>query len=400
MKKPRSNKQSPKFNRRQFLKLLGAASASILINGCQVKEPPIPTPLPATLIDQTPTPVQSPSPFPTQTETSIPATSTPVPKVLVATTKVTSYDPVTIRTEMERMLDSIGGLSDIIKPGARVGVKVNLTGGTWWDTPDKPPSPELFVTHPVLAGELCKLLKDSGASKIYIMDGLGDERNFEKWGYNAMAGPLGVELIDLCKPNPFPDFIRFPVGGGYKIYDSFLMNGILKEIDILISVAKMKCHSTTGVTLSLKNLIGLPPISKYRRSDSDNNKSSFHGNIKFDTRLPNVIIDLNQAKPINLAIIDGIFTAEAGAGPWDKGLSQVKPGVLVLGKDPVAVDAVATAIMGFNPEAASRTLPFTGGENHLILANQAGLGTNRLSEIGIDGPSIADLLFKFKPVTA
>jgi hypothetical protein len=42
-----------------------------------------------------------------------------------------------------------------------------------------------------------------------------------------------------------------------------------------------------------------------------------------DTRLPGAILDLDLARPIDLAVIDGIFTCEGGAGPWDKSLAQV-----------------------------------------------------------------------------
>ena len=95
---------------------------------------------------------------------------------------------------------------------------------------------------------------------------------------------------------------------------------------MFVSIGKMKCHPTTGVTLSLKNLIGLAPISRYRRKEHHTHRSEFHESETFDSRLSRVILDLNQARPIHLAIIDGIMTAEGGTGPWDKGLAQVKPG--------------------------------------------------------------------------
>jgi uncharacterized protein (DUF362 family) len=101
---------------------------------------------------------------------------------------------------------------------------------------------------------------------------------------------------------------------------------------------------------------------------------------------------------VHLALIDGVLTAEGGAGPWDKGLRQVRPGVLVASRDPVAADAVATAVMGFDPDAPAGTRPFTGGDNHLALAHAIGLGTNQLAEIGIAGPPIRDVLFPFRTV--
>jgi uncharacterized protein (DUF362 family) len=307
-----------------------------------------------------------------------------------------AYDPAVIRRELERMLAEIGGLGDLVKSGARVGIKVNLTGGTWWDAEGKPPAPEMFVTHPAVVGALGELLLDLGAAKLTVMDGLGDEANFLKWGYADMAKPLGAKLLDLCKPDPYPDFKLFPVGPKFYIYDQFSLNGALDEFDVFISAAKMKVHSIAGVTLSLKNLIGLTPIRLYQKSKDDNNRSALHGTADFDTRLPRVIVDLNRARRIDFALIDGVITAEGGAGPWDAGLSQVKPGLLVASKDPVAADAVAAALMGFDPAAKGGTEPFVHSDNHLALAHESNLGTNRLSEITFAGPAIQTLVYNFK----
>jgi uncharacterized protein (DUF362 family) len=304
---------------------------------------------------------------------------------------------VLLRQQMETMFQSLGGLADIVKPGSRVGIKLNLTGGTWWDTPDKPPATEYFVTHPAVAGALVEILHDLGAGQITMMDGLGDPASYDKWGYTAMAKKQGAKLLDLCLPAPYAEFKLFPVGENSLVYPAFYLHPALHELDVYISLAKLKCHFTAGVTLALKNLIGMAPISAYRLHPDDNNRSAFHGDARFDTRLPRVIIDLNRARPVHLAIIDGIMTAEAGAGPWDKNMSQVSPGLLLAGKNALAVDAVATAVMGFNPEAANGVSPFVGGENHLALASAAGLGTHRLSEIQVLGPTLQEVIFPFKP---
>jgi uncharacterized protein (DUF362 family) len=377
--------------RRGFLRLLGLSGISLFFSACQ-RGRPAKTPSP---IPRTPTSVV-PSFTPSATALTTP-TPTPPTGVAAAIGQIRTYEPLLLRREMERMLDEIGGLSRLVKPGARVGIKVNLTGGTWWDAIGKPPATELFVTHPAVVNALGELLLDMGAGKLAVMDGLGDESNFQKWGYVDIAKPLGAKLIDLCKPDQYVDFKSFPVGSNHYIYDAFDLNATLDEFDVVISVAKMKCHSTTGVTLSLKNLIGLAPISRYRRQAADNNRSAFHGTGPFDTRLPRVVIDLHRAVPVDFALIDGVITVEGGAGPWDAGLTQIKPGLLVASEDPVAADAVATALMGFDPEAKSGDSPFVNGENHLILAQESKLGTCRLAEIKITGPAIQEAARKFKP---
>jgi uncharacterized protein (DUF362 family) len=293
------------------------------------------------------------------------------------------------------MLAGLGGLGSLIKSGARVGIKVNLTGGTWWDTPDKPPATEYFVTHPAVVGVLGELLRDLGASKITVMDGLGDETSFLKWGYKAMAAPLNAELIDLCQPYPYQGFMKFPVGPKAQVFDHFTLHPVMNELDVFISVAKMKTHSIGGVTLSMKNLFGLAPISYYRRSPADNNRSMFHEGTDFDPRLAKIIVDLNLVRPIQLAIIDGIMTADRGAGPWDTAMTQVKPAVLAAGFNPVATDAMVASVMGFDPTAQAPNAPFVHTENYLSLARELGVGTNLLDEIGAVGEPVESVSFPF-----
>jgi uncharacterized protein (DUF362 family) len=378
------------LNRRQFLKLIGLSGFSVFLARCGLLPPEIPTSSPTAIpatVTQTPGVVSSPT-----------STVTPAFKAMAAIGLTDTYDPARLRIELEQMLGGIGGLADLIRPGGRVGIKPNLTGGTWWDASLPRPATELFATHPAVVLALGEILLDAGAGKLVIMDGLGDESIFASWGYTEVARSLGADLVDLCRPDPYADFATYPVGSKSSIYPSFRLNAALSEVDLFVSVAKMKCHSTTGVTLSLKNLFGIAPINLYRRNEADNNRSSFHESTVYDRRVPRVILDLNLARPVHLSIIDGIRTGEAGAGPWDRGLSPVQPGVLIASRDPVAADAVATAVMGFDPSAPSGSFPFTHGDNHLTLAREIGLGTDRLSEIGIYGPPIQDVLFPFKTV--
>jgi len=312
--------------------------------------------------------------------------------------QINTYEISRLRQKLQDMFQQLGGLADVIRPGARVTIKPNLTGGTWSDPQLPAPPTELFVTHPALVQALCELLIDAGAGQIRIVEGLGDEAIFRVWGYADVASRVNAELVDLCKPAPYNDFVAFPVGPGRQIYDVFYMNAGLKEVDVFISFAKMKCHSTTGVTLSLKNLIGLPPISLYRRDKTQNHRSAFHESTDYDRRLPRVAIDLNLARPVHLALIDGIKTVEAGAGAWDTGYNPVQPGLIIAGKNPVATDAVSAALMGFDPDAPSGSHPFSYADNHLFLAREAGLGTNRLGEIGVVGAEIGSVVFPFKTV--
>ena len=95
----------------------------------------------------------------------------------------------------------------------------------------------------------------------------------------------------------------------------------------------------------------------------------------------------SAARPIHLAIIDGVESIAGGEGPWIRGVRVVKPGVLIAGLNPVCTDAVATAVMGYNPRATRGTPPFRNGDNTLLLAEAHGVGTTDLKRIEVRGVS-------------
>ena len=150
----------------------------------------------------------------------------------------------------------------------------------------------------------------------------------------------------------------------------------------------------------MKNLVGMVPAHAYRLEESHWWRSCLHGpGNEVKKRLPKVIVDLNRARPVHLAVIDGIMTAEGGEVPRGT-FNPVAPGVLLAGKNPVATDAVATAVMGFDPLAEAPDSPFLRGDNHLNIAASLGLGSNRLDEIEVVGEMIDAVTYPFKPSSA
>jgi hypothetical protein len=68
----------------------------------------------------------------------------------------------------------------------------------------------------------------------------------------------------------------------------------------------------------------------------------------------------------------------------------------VAGFNAVSTDAVAAAVMGFDPRAPHFTAPFETRENHLLLAEQTGLGTADLSRIEVRGLRVEDVRTPFR----
>ncbi|MBN1285253.1 MAG: DUF362 domain-containing protein [Anaerolineae bacterium] len=322
------------------------------------------------------------------------------PRPTVALAQADRYDGALIRRQVHTMLDQLGGLGDVVKPGDRVAIKTNLTGGTGYRGQLDLPATESYVTHPEVVRALGEAVLDSGASELYIVESVYDADSFPLWGHTAVADDLGATLVNLNRPGPGRKFVRQPVGDGWMIYEDFIFNKLLTDIDVLMSVTKMKCHACAGVTLSMKNLVGLVPAVYYRLTSAHNHRSALHGDgDAYQTRLPRVIVDLNRARPIDFALIDGVMSSNSGEGPWNQGWqASIKPGVLAAGKNALATDAVAAAAMGFDPMARSRReRPFRLCDNHLELASRMGLGTHDLDHIDVVGESISGVRYEFVP---
>ena len=312
---------------------------------------------------------------------------------MVAATIADNYESTFIRQRVEHLFDSLGGISDVVHPGDKVGIKINLTGGSGWaNNPNLNGVDirECAWTHPEVLRAVGELLIDSGVSgnDIYIVEALWDDPCYYQYGYSEVQDYLGAQVVNLNVAAPYADFIIKSTGSDYYFYDSFTLNGILDEIDVFVSIPKMKQHVTAGVTHSMKNLIGTTPLSFYQRASKPTDRSWLHseGGEADWFHLPRSICDLNMARPIHLAVIDGVKNAVGGEGPWSPTFEPHEDHFLLAGKNAVSTDSIASYIMGNDPQPAQLMRPDgTLCDNHLWLARQKGLGTNIISEIELVG---------------
>ena len=359
-------------SRRDFLRLAGAAAAGLAVAACQKQEE-----MPAVTVQE-----------------NAPAASGPKPRVAIA--QADSYDPDLIDKKMWEMIDQLGGLSDVVKAGDSVAIKVNMTGGTKSGKIPGYKEIETFITHPQVVWSLIKQIQVAGAKDIYIVEAAYEWESYTQWGYEEVAEATDATLIDLNSSKPYDDFIDAPVGENSFIYPTYTINKLLTEVDVFMSVSKMKNHYEAGVTHTMKNLFGLVPYRFYRLNPGDSYRSGFHGQeSQTKARIPRIIVDLNRARPIHFGLVDGIMTTEGGEGPWISTINPLRANVLVAGKNPVATDAVATAVMGHDPTGNYPDAPFYRCENHLNIAASMGLGTNKLDEIEVVGASIETVKKQF-----
>jgi uncharacterized protein (DUF362 family) len=107
------------------------------------------------------------------------------------------------------------------------------------------------------------------------------------------------------------------------------------------------------------------------------------------------VADLMAARPVHLAVVDGI---ESMCRQENSGVAadHVQPRVLVVGTNPVCVDAVGAAVMGFDPMADRGHAPFENCDSQLRLAEELGVGTRDLTRIEVAGAKISDVLFDYR----
>jgi hypothetical protein len=167
----------------------------------------------------------------------------------------------------------------------------------------------------------------------------------------------------------------------------------------------------------MKNLFGITPNSLYGSEGAGEDKLGYRGpvhgkaegwvrllpgekagfeNEVVGVRVPRTIVDESLARPIHLAIVDGITTIRGGEGWWNAGVSPIAPGVIVAGFNALSTDAVGAAVMGFDARAPHYTAPFETRENHFLIAEQAGLGTADVNRIEVRGLRIADARTPFR----
>jgi uncharacterized protein (DUF362 family) len=312
----------------------------------------------------------------------------------VAVTQATTYERTLIKQKVQLLFDSIGGIGDVVNAGDKVAIKINLTGG---GSGVNAVASNVW-THPEVLRAVGELIIDSGvnANDLYIVESLWSADSYNKNGYLDVQQSLGAQMVDLNGKAPFSDFATRSVGSNSSAYDSFTMNHILDEVNVYVSIPKMKQHYEAGVTASLKNQIGIVPKQLYVTSNTGR-RDALHtkdGTVSSTTHLPKSICDLNFARPVHLAIIDGVKNARGGEGTWNPTFRTYEDHVLLAGKDPVAADSIAAHIMGNDPEANTLALPDGGQcDNYLEILHQKGMGTNQINEIEIvgDGASLVSV---------
>jgi uncharacterized protein (DUF362 family) len=266
--------------------------------------------------------------------------------------------------DVERMVrdavDLIGGVEKLAIAGKTVLLKPNVVAA------EPPPA----TTNPQVVRAVIKLLREAGASKIYLGDmsallTLPTRKNMERTGLLRVAEEQGAEPLFLEDHG----WVKVDLPQGRYVNEAHVSEWIYR-VDRVINLPVIKTHRSATYTICLKNFIG-----------------ATHGRQRpyliDPTHWEEIIAELNGAYRPHLNIVDGTKSMVSG-GPWSGNVEQ--SGVIIASGDRIAADVIGLALLkhyGKDPDVAGKGV----WEQRQI---------KRAVELGLGAKDARSILFKSK----
>ena len=265
-------------------------------------------------------------------------------------------------------VDLAGDFPDV--SGAAVLIKPNIVGPSL--------SGSGKITDVRVTEAVVRLVLERGPARVIVGEGSSVGYDFpgrvdslhclEVSGTAEVARRLGCELVDLNRDETVE----------VRADDAFVMDvfGVARtalEADVVVDLPVLKTHVRTGITCGLKNMKGVLPGDEKKRTHR--------------LGLDRAIVDLNRRVRPEYTVVDAI-TCMQGTNTYPD--DCVHLGKIAAGADVVAVDAVCTAIAGFEVDQIL----------HVKLAGEEGLGVADLGEIEVRGESVEAIRRPFVPFQA
>ena len=166
-------------------------------------------------------------------------------------------------------------------------------------------------THPLLVLARPKSFRSMGAKSVVVAEGPGHQRDTQlvlsQTGYEQSLRDERIRFVDLNRD----ELIRTPLRASYTGMKDLWLPRTVLEADFLVSMPKIKAHHWSGVTLSMKNMFGIVPGTRY----------GWPKNILHWKGIQESILDLCATVPIHFVIADGIVAME-GNGPLNGSRSR------------------------------------------------------------------------------
>jgi len=263
------------------------------------------------------------------------------------------YDLVAIKggepdAMFDRAIESLGGMKSFVKKGQKVVVKPNIG----WDvTPERAGN-----TNPVLVKRIVQQCYEAGAKEVYVFDNTCDnwKRCYSNSGIERAVKDAGGMIVSGDSERYYQEV---EVKQGKKL-TSTKVHELILDSDVFINVPVLKHHSSTDLTISMKNLMGNVWDRGY-----------WHRN-----NLHQCIADFTSFRIPDLNIVDAYYVMKKN-GP--RGVSKGDVVLMksqIISADIVAADSAAAKLFGTEPEEIS----------YIKLASEMKLGQMDLSKLNIN----------------
>lgn len=254
--------------------------------------------------------------------------------------KQEDYDVIPIKKKILHSFAQIDFDLQKLKKNSTILIKPNLLGH---QTPDKN-----VTTNPAILDAVLDILKNDckdkdfhviiGESSGVMLNG-GTKKAFETSGLKKIADKYSnVTCIDFESNNKQTVDTK-KLNKKYYL-SNFTLPKILFSCDLIINLPKLKTHVLMEYTGAVKNFYGLIPGSQ---------KMLYHAKAPSQSQFSKILADIYQFilsldKPV-LNIMDGVRGMQ-GNGPANG--TTKKSNIIIVSQDSVALDVVATNIMGFD----------------------------------------------------
>ncbi|HUI91847.1 MAG TPA: DUF362 domain-containing protein [Chitinivibrionales bacterium] len=244
---------------------------------------------------------------------------------------------------VKKAVDALGGMKKFVKLGDRVVLKANMgfPNPPEWGT----------TTHPEIVKATAQLCLDAGAQRVIVIDHpLRDGKVCkEKSGIGAAVESLKGVVVALLEDQKF--YQDTPIPNGKQLKTTAIAKEVLRA-NCLINVPTAKSHDATGVSLGIKNLMGLVWDRQF-----------MHEQVELNQAIADLLLVIKPTLTIVNAVYALVTNGPSGPGKTDE-LNTV-----VASADPVAADSYTVGIARwYNKE-------FKGNQvKHIKNAYAMGLG--------------------------
>jgi uncharacterized protein (DUF362 family) len=257
-----------------------------------------------------------------------------------------------------KAVEFLGGMGRFIRSGGHVGLLINSA----FDNKGAYVNPDIAIA-------VVKMCADAGASQITTIQFIADEYWMRSRHYKDHEALL--KTVVNTAVNTFPatysdeHFIKVPkVEGSAKLGEAEVIK-VLFECDSFISIPISKHHATTLLTCIMKNMMG---VCTRKTNVSMHLGSGVRNDPDY---LAQCIADINLVRKADLYVVDSteFITTNGPDGPGE----LRKPDKVLAGTDPVAMDALCSTYLGYDPEDILTTTK----------ASQLGLGEPDFTRLNI-----------------